>query len=540
MLAQRQDNTPHVSTATLLESLPVGVAVIDRSGIIEQANLTMSRLLQSDRSLLVGQRFDLASTTEEGPFQEALESCQMLGEAELPVVYSPSGDRLALHVAALFSDPMDRLLVTATPLSGEDPGKRVAELCRELYGHARPTEQALKEVLSGTGKADRSMEHQLRAVLDPTGDRTWSPAQELNRAIRYARGPIELRLDAALPDLCAGSPRDFRIGLGALVAAHASLATVAQLHVSHDVQNAAITVTLSPSPSPEPGLELAAVAANSGIEVVLDGLNVGFVATAVPAEVEDARAEDGRRPLRALLVEDDPVSAMLARGHFDRLGVPVDLAETGRKAIQMAGKTRYDVVLLDCLLPDMNGRAVYNRLKRLPRCHRPDRILATSGMMDGQLPGGMAEVTVDAVLPKPIHAGDLEVALWGERVVKGDGALGAQDVPVMDPATIQALLEMTGGRDVVDQVLADFIHDLGKSHKVLTRALGSGDFYVIRRCAHRLKGASATVGAGRVEELCRTLERSAKSHDIAEVAPLIARLVEEAQRVEHALTDLYI
>ncbi|HCH65675.1 MAG TPA: hypothetical protein DFR83_22925 [Deltaproteobacteria bacterium] len=72
---------------------------------------------------------------------------------------------------------------------------------------------------------------------------------------------------------------------------------------------------------------------------------------------------------RLLLVEDDSVVAMVARAHLEELGLTVDVARTGRRAMELTEAQAYRWVILDCILPDVDGFAVFQHLRHLPNTH---------------------------------------------------------------------------------------------------------------------------------------------------------------------------
>jgi len=136
------------------------------------------------------------------------------------------------------------------------------------------------------------------------------------------------------------------------------------------------------------------------------------IAGSVTAEPESA-APETPAPVDAsvLLVEDAPVNQLLARVMLEKLGYRVDLAENGAEAIEAVQSKQYDVILMDCLMPVLDGFETTARIRSLdgPAGRTPIVALTASAMADDRercLLAGM-----DDYLPKPIHPAALAAAL---------------------------------------------------------------------------------------------------------------------------------
>jgi signal transduction histidine kinase len=120
---------------------------------------------------------------------------------------------------------------------------------------------------------------------------------------------------------------------------------------------------------------------------------------------------DAPSTLRALLVEDLKVNQIVATAMLKRLGYQVDLAEEGRSAVEAVKSTRYDVILMDCLMPIMDGYEATASIRSLdgPNRHTPIIALtaaATASDREKCLLAGM-----DDFLAKPIDPAALKEAL---------------------------------------------------------------------------------------------------------------------------------
>ncbi|MFJ7996116.1 response regulator transcription factor [Streptomyces sp. NPDC096310] len=155
-----------------------------------------------------------------------------------------------------------------------------------------------------------------------------------------------------------------------------------------------------------------------------------------PYEPLRARSGSGR-PSRVLVVDDDPTVSEVVAGYLDRAGYVVDRAADGPSALTRAAAHRPDLVVLDLMLPGMDGLEVCRRL----RGHRPVPVimLTARGDEDDRILG--LEVGADDYVTKPFSPRELvlrvESVLRRSRPGTGTGPLGAAGLAV-DPAARRA------------------------------------------------------------------------------------------------------
>ncbi|MDQ1442867.1 MAG: hypothetical protein QOG97_3095 [Acidimicrobiaceae bacterium] len=114
---------------------------------------------------------------------------------------------------------------------------------------------------------------------------------------------------------------------------------------------------------------------------------------------------------RVLLADDAPVNRLVASLYLEKLGYQVDMATSGEEALQAVQQTRYDAVLMDCLMPDMDGYEATRRIRRLEGPARTTPIIAmTSSAMVGDREDCL-QAGMDDYLSKPLDAKLLAAAL---------------------------------------------------------------------------------------------------------------------------------
>jgi PAS domain S-box-containing protein len=252
---------------------------------------------------------------------------------------------------------------------------------------------------------------------------------------------------------------------------------------------------------------------------------------------EAERPGTGASSLRILLAEDNAVNQKVALRLLERLGYGADVASNGLEALEALERSRYDVVLMDVQMPELDGLDASRRIcERWPDT-RPHIIAMTANALpedrDACFAAGM-----DDYVAKPIRPDVLAEALRRVRQVARAEVPPAEDADGrLDGAALERLREI-GGDDFLAEVIDTFLADAEMLLATLHRALGEGDAAEVRRMAHTLKSNGATLGATEFAELCRSLEQQAKDGRLEEAPALVARIEEERGSLDQALGAL--
>ena len=228
-----------------------------------------------------------------------------------------------------------------------------------------------------------------------------------------------------------------------------------------------------------------------------------------------------RQPISVLLVEDTPVNQEVILGMLDVLGVSADVADNGFSAIYRLEAQRYDIVFMDCNLPGLDGLEVTRRIRKASD-DGPVIVALTANNLAGErekcLDAGM-----DDFLSKPCSVDDLEDKLttWTafehiEPVLVADDERAPYPVDVagpdiaglIDTKALQAIrgLSMPGKEDMLGHVIDLYRKDAQTLLSTILDAAHDDDRESMRQAAHRLKSASANLGANEFADVCRRLE----------------------------------
>ncbi len=115
--------------------------------------------------------------------------------------------------------------------------------------------------------------------------------------------------------------------------------------------------------------------------------------------------------LQVLLAEDDPVSRQVARRTLERLGCRVDVASDGEEALRLHARRRYDLILLDCEMPALDGYETAREIRRREPQHDRTPILALTASASADVIARCRDAGIDDLLAKPLRSNELEAVL---------------------------------------------------------------------------------------------------------------------------------
>jgi CheY-like chemotaxis protein len=225
-------------------------------------------------------------------------------------------------------------------------------------------------------------------------------------------------------------------------------------------------------------------------------------------------------------VEDDLVNRRVGAAMLESLGFHVDVVDDGTAAVEAASDRRYQVILMDCQIPGLDGYEATGAIRREAGPSRRTPIIAISASdspaeqrrclaagMDDFLGKPLTRRALTSMLlrwvpgpaPSPVEDGET-----GGRVPARMGPVGAEDLQpaVLDAVVLDRLVRLgvTLGEDLLAQLTAVFLTDAATRVAAMRRAVAAQDVEEVARSAHTLRGAGANLGATRLVELCAGLE----------------------------------
>ncbi|EHW1235945.1 aerobic respiration two-component sensor histidine kinase ArcB [Escherichia coli] len=235
-------------------------------------------------------------------------------------------------------------------------------------------------------------------------------------------------------------------------------------------------------------------------------------APSVAEEVDDAFDEDDMPlpALNVLLVEDIELNVIVARSVLEKLGNSVDVAMTGKAALEMFKPGEYDLVLLDIQLPDMTGLDISRELtKRYPREDLPPLVALTANVLKDKqeyLNAGM-----DDVLSKPLSVPALTAMIkkfWDTQDDEESTVTieeNSKSEALLDIPMLEQYLELVGPKLITDG-LAVFEKMMPGYVSVLESNLTAQDKKGIVEEGHKIKGAAGSVGLRHLQQLGQQIQ----------------------------------
>lgn len=242
-------------------------------------------------------------------------------------------------------------------------------------------------------------------------------------------------------------------------------------------------------------------------------------------------------PLKILLAEDSRVNQLVAIGYLKKFGYVTDVAGNGLEVIEALKRKNYDIILMDCHMPEMDGfettREIY---KRWPD-RRPKIIAATASTMEEDR--RMCEkVGMDDMLPKPITLSGLVGILRKYAIGGVDQDENGRDEPLDGLRNLhkeELLYNFKGVEDILFASIPTYLECLPEFVSAIEAAVNKADFQVIANVAHTLKGSSTNFYAEKVIRICEKLQKFAVQKDVKSITKYFAELKSQVAILTHEL-----
>ncbi len=245
---------------------------------------------------------------------------------------------------------------------------------------------------------------------------------------------------------------------------------------------------------------------------------------------------EAHRPLRVLLAEDNVVNQEITATMLRKRGHQVEIVENGRLAVDAVKRDRYDVVLMDIEMPELDGLAATEQIRRLPEGRDVPIIALTAHVMESERERGMV-AGMNAYLTKPLKAHELFAAVenWGGPAREEPAPASGEAAPVDLGHFRQTMREAGVEDDGTDTIIRLFVRDAPERLQAIERAAAERDAEAIRKSAHAFKSAAASIQARALADRLEAMESAATSGAVDEVVGMIGQL-----RAEHEAVLAYL
>jgi signal transduction histidine kinase/CheY-like chemotaxis protein len=276
-----------------------------------------------------------------------------------------------------------------------------------------------------------------------------------------------------------------------------------------------------------------------------------------------ARPAEAGTPTRLLLVEDNPVNLAVGEKLLSVLGYTCDIAVNGQIALEKMAAGRYDLVLMDCQMPVLDGYSATREWRDRETLQKSPRRLPIVAMTANAMAGDRQrclDAGMDDYLSKPVSREQLEHCL--QRWLPGRANFEPREIPapaakplpslhavatsaaparpgapvvfpVLDHSMLDELQEIAG--DETARIIALFLEDAPRLITQLENAAALPDLDAMRDAAHTLKSSSANVGAMALSTAAKRVELGARAMKLDRPAVAVALVIAEYARARMAL-----
>lgn len=254
--------------------------------------------------------------------------------------------------------------------------------------------------------------------------------------------------------------------------------------------------------------------------------------------------------MHILLAEDNEANRMLVRSLLEREGHRLDFAQNGSIALLCCEDTKYDLILMDILMPVMDGVKALRKLRRSDGLNTKTPVFALTAYSSQADRQRYLQVGFDLVLSKPLRPNDLAQA-WN-NYLKGDPNIASistdslsqnfDDIPFIDESITGELL-MSGSPDEIQLIVNRFWDSVRRLMSLIHENLSSAmrdqhqALSALRGAVHGIKGAAATIGLMRLSRIAATLQNAPPDKIASLVLIMIETISPSAELLEKKINS---
>jgi two-component system, sensor histidine kinase and response regulator len=274
---------------------------------------------------------------------------------------------------------------------------------------------------------------------------------------------------------------------------------------------------------------------------------------------------EGESPFSILMVDDDPMLQNIGRAILEHCGCRVEVARSGREALDAFARQRYDMVFMDCQMPGMDGYETTGVIREMETKNRENGatsripIVALTGYATEEVKERCLEVGMDDYLSKPFSIKSIQSILERWLITRplekqeGEGNQDSPDIkmpkgsvrdlnrqeepPPIDRAALDMIssLQPPGEYNILKKIIFVYLDNSSTLLKSVRGAVEGKDADALRQAAHTLKSSSANLGALIFSEICKKLEVMGRDKALVEAKACLADLEHEYARVRESL-----
>lgn len=227
---------------------------------------------------------------------------------------------------------------------------------------------------------------------------------------------------------------------------------------------------------------------------------------------------------KILIVDDNSINLTVAQGLLDPLNMQIDTALSGNAAISKITETMYDLILMDHMMPELDGIETTHIIRRFHSEYDNVPIIALTANVIGDVKNMFIKEGMNDFVAKPIEVRMLinTIRKWlpPEKIKKHSGAaritppkkqVTLPDIPELN---IQGALKLLGSEELFMTILADYYHAIPKKLKLIQTYKDNEEWHNYTVEVHALKSASRQIGADELSDRAAALEAAGNAGDI--------------------------
>jgi PAS domain S-box-containing protein len=261
------------------------------------------------------------------------------------------------------------------------------------------------------------------------------------------------------------------------------------------------------------------------------------LASKIAGGLQSLRRENSRefsvKP-KILVVEDNQINREVALGRLRQFGIIADVAENGLEAVQAVQTRKYDLILMDCRMPEMDGFEATKQIRQMNGNAQKVKIIAmTASVTLGEQAGCLA-AGMDDYLPKPMTIEALGELLQKHlRLNFSPDRLDAETnigqhpfAQIIDEKTLTNFLEIEarGEKNFTKEMLDVFLRHTELQLAELKDAFLTRNWQIVKNKAHSLKGSSGNIGITDLFQSFQQLEKEVARGDWLKLEKLIEKI----------------
>lgn len=264
--------------------------------------------------------------------------------------------------------------------------------------------------------------------------------------------------------------------------------------------------------------------------------------------------------LKILLAEDSPINQKVALNQLRSFGYEADMAANGQEVLDLIAKIHYDIILMDCQMPVMDGYEATRRIRAQKSTNRNLPIIALTANAMKEDRDRCLAVGMNDYLSKPIRKHELiqKIVSWGlENVVEAVPVIESKDETESEPQ-LEPLIALISESEQVSESLIDwnYLHQISRHNleferdllrtllelllervNILSEQVSAKDYSGIQKTAHFIRGSSGSAGVTGIQAVASEIEEAAVQQQSDLLPELTKKITEVIQQVKQQVTS---